>query len=176
MYVDNLLVLSNDPTCIMNTISDSYRLKNDSVQKTTTYLGAQIKDFCHPDDHTMVMQSLSADQYIKNALANLDFNLQRMGKRLLMKVTTPLASDYCPELDIGPYLDIDFTRFYQQLIGLALVCRTWSHRYAFTCGSLSPIFSSAPGRAFGSSSSCLCISEIAFMLKDSDGPCKTNMT
>jgi hypothetical protein len=79
-YVDDLLVLSHKPELIMNTISDSYRLKNDSIQKPTTYLGAQVKEFRHPEDPTISMWSLSADHYIKNALANLDFNLQRMGK------------------------------------------------------------------------------------------------
>jgi hypothetical protein len=39
-----------------------------------------------------------------------------MEKRLPMKVTTPLSSNYRPELDMTPYLDDDFTRFYQQLI------------------------------------------------------------
>ncbi len=33
------------------------------------------------------------------------------------KVSTPLASNYRPELDISLYLDDDFTRFYQQLVG-----------------------------------------------------------
>jgi hypothetical protein len=75
VYVDDLLVLSHDPSSIMNTISDSYRLKNDSIQKPTTYLGAQIKEFRHPENPMTSMWSISADQYIKDALHNLEFNL-----------------------------------------------------------------------------------------------------
>ena len=118
VYFDDLLVLSHNPSSIMNTIGDSYCLKNDSVQKPTTYLGAQIKEFRHPENPMTSMWSISADQYIKDALHNLEFNLQRMEKRLPTKVTTPLSSNYRPELDMTPYLDDDFTRFYQQLIGI----------------------------------------------------------
>jgi hypothetical protein len=117
VYDDDLLVLSHEPALIVNTISDNYRLKNDSVQKPTTYLGVQIKEFRHPQDPAIIMWSLSADHYIKNALANLEFNLQKMGKRLPTKMSTPLASN-CPELDISPFLDDDHKRFYQQLIGI----------------------------------------------------------
>jgi hypothetical protein len=70
-----------------------------------TYLGAQIKEFRHPNDPLTSMWSLSADHYIKNALANHDFNLQKMGKWLPTKVSSPLSSNYRPELDITPYLD-----------------------------------------------------------------------
>jgi hypothetical protein len=64
------------------------------------------------------MCSLSVDQYIKDALNNLEFNLQKMDKRLPTKVSTPLSSNYHPKLDITPYLDDDFTHFYQQPIGI----------------------------------------------------------
>ncbi len=118
IYVDNVLVISQNPSTIMHTISDNYRLKDGSIQKPTIYLGAQIKEFHHPDNPSQSMWSLSADQYIKDALNNLEYNLQQMDKRLPMKVSTPLSSNYRPELDITPYLDDDFTRFYQQLIGI----------------------------------------------------------
>jgi hypothetical protein len=45
VYVDDLLVLSEDPGKIMAVISQCYRLKNDSIQKPKTYLGAEIKEF-----------------------------------------------------------------------------------------------------------------------------------
>jgi hypothetical protein len=83
VYVDDLLVLLHDPSSsIMNTISDSYRLKNDIAQKPMTYLGALIKEFWHPENPTTSMWSLSADQYIKDALNNLEFNLLKMEKCL----------------------------------------------------------------------------------------------
>jgi hypothetical protein len=44
IYVDDLLVLSEDPKAILKTIGEIYRLKSDSVAKPTTCLGALIKD------------------------------------------------------------------------------------------------------------------------------------
>jgi hypothetical protein len=38
IYVDDILVISQNPSTIMHTISDSYRLKDGSIQKPTTYL------------------------------------------------------------------------------------------------------------------------------------------
>ncbi len=65
---------------------------------------------------------MSADQHIKDALHNLECNLQHMGKRLPTNITTPLSSNYRPELDVSPYLDEDFTQFFQQLIGTLRWC------------------------------------------------------
>jgi hypothetical protein len=120
--VDDLLVLSTDPHSIMKIISQQYRLKEGSLEKPKTYLGAEIKEFRHPDNPQHSMWSMSADQYVKDALTNLEFHLEQMGKRLPTKVTTPLSSNYRPEIDASPYLDDDFTTFYQQLIGTLRWC------------------------------------------------------
>jgi len=60
---------------------------------------------------------MSADQYVKDALINLEYNLDKMDKQLPTKVSTPLSNNYRPEMDTSPYLDDDFVTFYQQLIG-----------------------------------------------------------
>jgi len=117
VYVDDLLVLSIYPHVIMKTISQQYHLKEGSLERPKIYLGAEIKQFRHPDNPQHSMWSMSADQYVKDALVNLEFNLDRMGKRLPTKVTTPLTSGYRPEVDASPYLDYDFMTLYQQLIG-----------------------------------------------------------
>jgi hypothetical protein len=45
-----------------------------------------------------------------------------MGKKLPTKVTTPLSSNYRPKMDASAYLDDDFTRFFQQLVGTLRWC------------------------------------------------------
>lgn len=122
LYVDDLLVLSEAPDKIMAVISQCYRLKNDSIQKLKSYLEAEIKEYHHPHDPTRTMWSMSTDQYIRDALQNLDYLLYNMGKRLPTKVMTPLSSNYRPELDVSAYLDDDFTRFFKQLIGTLHWC------------------------------------------------------
>jgi hypothetical protein len=94
VYVDDLLVLSNEPHAIMKTISQQYRLKEGSLEKQKAYFGAEIKEFRHPDNPQNSMWSMSADQYVKDALVNLEFNLNQMGKQLPTKVNTPLSSSY----------------------------------------------------------------------------------
>jgi hypothetical protein len=86
--------LSTDPHAIMKVISQQYYLKDGSLEKPKTYLGAEIKEFRHPDNPQHAMWSMSADQYVKDALINLEFNLDQLGKRLPTKVTTPLSSGY----------------------------------------------------------------------------------
>jgi len=65
---------------------------------------------------------MSADQYVKDALINLEYNLDKMDKQLPTKVSTPLSNNYRPEMDTSPYLDDDFVTFYQQLIGTLRWC------------------------------------------------------
>jgi hypothetical protein len=118
VYVDDLLVISTHPDIIMKTLSSSYRLKEGSVMKPKAYLGAEIKEYRNPEDPIKTMWSMSADKYIQEALRTLQFDLERMNKRLPTKVTTPLSTGYRPEMEVSPLLDDDFTRFYQQLIGI----------------------------------------------------------
>jgi hypothetical protein len=44
VYIDDLLVLYENPQLIMNGISHIYRMKDSSIMKPTVYLGAVIKE------------------------------------------------------------------------------------------------------------------------------------
>ncbi len=116
VYVDDILVLSEQPSTTMNIIAKSYRLKEGSVNKPTIYLGAIIKEHYLPDNPSKRVWSISAERYLKEAITNLEVHLQKLNKQLPTKIITPLTSKYRPELDLSPFLDIDFTQWYQQLI------------------------------------------------------------
>jgi hypothetical protein len=60
---------------------------------------------------------MSAEHYLKEAILNLEQQLLKLGKELPNKIFTPLTSKYRPELGISPFLDTDFSQWYQQLIG-----------------------------------------------------------
>jgi hypothetical protein len=60
---------------------------------------------------------MSVECYLKEAVSNLETQLLNLGKQLPNKIFTPLAHKYRPELDLSPFLDIDFTQWYQQLTG-----------------------------------------------------------
>ena len=58
---------------------------------------------------------MSSEQYIKEAIRNVELHLQKE-KQSLPKV--PLPSGYHPELDITPYLDDEQTNLYQSYVSI----------------------------------------------------------
>jgi len=63
VYVDNLLVLSHQPSITMKKLEEFYRLK-DGFDKPTRYLGAEIKEWRFPDNADKVVWAISSHQYI----------------------------------------------------------------------------------------------------------------
>jgi len=68
VYVDDLLVLSKKPDQILRTIGNIYRFKENSVAKSTTYLGAIINEHKLPDVPNISIWSMSAEKYVKEAI------------------------------------------------------------------------------------------------------------
>jgi len=120
VYVDDLLIISHEPMFIVTTLKSQYRLKEEEVGKPKTYLGAHVKESHLPEDRTRVQWGLSAEQYIKNSIKNVENKLNESGKTLLSKkyASTPLSNKYRPELDYSPLLSADTANYYQQLIGV----------------------------------------------------------
>jgi len=83
-------------------------------------LGAHVKQSHLPEDRTKIQWGLSAEQYIKNAIKNVEDTLVQSGQTLLSKKysSTPLSNKYRPELDYSPLLNGDAANYYQQLIGV----------------------------------------------------------
>jgi hypothetical protein len=85
VYVDDLLILSHQAMLIVDTLKSQYRLKDEEVGKPKTYLGAYVKQSHLPEDCTKVQWGLSAEQYIKNAVKNVEEKLNESGQSLLTK-------------------------------------------------------------------------------------------
>ena len=118
VYVDDLLVISHEPHKHMKSISNIYRMKEDSIMKPIMYLGAVVKEYRLPDNPAKTVWSMSAEKYIKEAIRTVESDLAKLDKRLPSNISTPLSSNYRPELDVSPTLDDDFTNWYQKLIGI----------------------------------------------------------
>ncbi len=86
--------------------------------KNGKLLLVRIKPFRDPNHPQIEMWSMSADKYLKEALRNLEYDLENAELHLPTKVTTPLSHKYRPEMDVSPLLDEAYTRWYQQLIGI----------------------------------------------------------
>jgi len=118
LYVDDLLVLSEKPDQILRTIGNIYRLKENSVAKPTTYLGAVIKEHKLPDVPNKSVWSISADKYVKEAIRTIESDLLSMNMKLPANIHTPLVTSYRPDLDFSSPLEEDYANWYQQLIGI----------------------------------------------------------
>jgi len=81
-------------------------------------LCAEIKVFRDPDCPSVEMWSMSANKYLKEAIRNVERDLEWLGYKLPPKVNTPPSHKYRPELDITAFLDDNYTRWFQKLIGI----------------------------------------------------------
>ena len=115
VYVDDILCISAQPRATMSGIQSTFRLKDDKVEKPENYLGAQVMQKIVGGVECWAMTS---EQYVKAAIANVEFKLDESGQRLPTRCPTPLQGNYRPELDISAELKIEGVRYYQELIGV----------------------------------------------------------
>jgi hypothetical protein len=100
-YVDDILVVSEQPKRIMEGLEAKYMLKAGSVGEPTMYLRAKVLKYQweHSNNPDKVRWSLSAEDYANRAVKDVETELEKVGKALPTKVTTPMMVDYRPELD-----------------------------------------------------------------------------
>jgi hypothetical protein len=102
VYVDDLLVISHAPKPIMETITKAYRLKDEPAEPKN-YLGSTIWKWALPNENRTVW-SMNSTQYIKEAIRCLEIELSKNNLCLRGKPSTPMQSNYRPELDVSPSL------------------------------------------------------------------------
>ena len=115
VYVDDILCVSADPKATMLGIQETFKLKDDQIEKPETYLGAQLKQKVIGG---RLIWTMSCEQYVKAAITKVEEKLKPSGQRLPTKCATPLQSGYRPELDVTAELKIDGVRYFQELIGV----------------------------------------------------------
>jgi hypothetical protein len=118
VYTDDILSLSVDPKAILTMIDQHFKLKPESVGVPTTYLGATISKFRLPDDPDKERWAMSSEQYVKEAVANVELWLKERDAKLKTKAPSVLPSGYRPELDASPELDDDDAGYYASVIGV----------------------------------------------------------
>ena len=125
IYVDDILAVSGNPKAIMDFLAAKYTLKEGSVKEPDTYLGARIFKWRidGADDPEKTRWGMSAENYIKLALKDIERILEEAGKTLPTKAATPFTrTDYRPELDATPELNAAQTKYYQGMIGVLRWC------------------------------------------------------
>jgi hypothetical protein len=111
VYVDDVLALSHQAETIMKSLGQYYRLK-DGYAEPSQYLGAAVKKWTFPEDSTRPKWALSSEQYVKEAIENIERHLAEQ-QRTLRKSNQPMPTSYLPELDITPLLQDNEVHFFQ---------------------------------------------------------------
>jgi hypothetical protein len=80
----------------MYAIKAAYKVKKDSIDPPTIYLGAGVED---KEINGVTCWTMSSEKYVRAAVSNLDKELAGQGLRLRPKCPTPMTSGYRPELN-----------------------------------------------------------------------------
>jgi hypothetical protein len=76
----------------------------------------------HSNNPDKVRWSLSAEDYVDCAVKDMETELEKVGKVLPTKVTTPTMADYRPELDRSKELGSDQATYFTGLISVLSWC------------------------------------------------------
>ena len=116
-YVEDLLLVSQDTTRGMEELLQhkGITFKNDKFAPPHTFLGSQLQ-----------LKTLSGcDMWTQNYFTYVNIAIKTvqealLSRKILMptKAKNPFASIYHPELDDSPELDLDDTRFCQEMVGM----------------------------------------------------------
>jgi len=117
VYIDDILVISYQPETIMSVIAKNFRLK-DGYAAPTRYLGATIRKWKLACDEDASHWGHSTEEYVKQAILNVEQELAKEGKQLQGRFSTPMSPNYRPELDYSPYLHDRPVQYYMELIGI----------------------------------------------------------
>ena len=98
VYTDDLLVVDHEPQVIMDYMASRYTLKPGSVMEPDSYLGSQISKFRidGAEDPDKPRWAMSSELYVKQAVADVETELNKVDKYLPKRVTTPVAQGYQP--------------------------------------------------------------------------------
>ena len=117
VYTDDLLAISENPRKLLETIGEAYPLKKGSIVKPTILVGATIEEFSIPGEPRPCW-AMGSQQYLKEAIRNVEKWLSERDSQLKTKAQGPLPSNYSPELDVSPELDASDASYYASTIGV----------------------------------------------------------
>jgi hypothetical protein len=120
--VDDILCVHHDPDTPLEKLNEYFKMKECSIQVTTFYLGAKLKNNVLPNG--MVAWGMSSRKYVHSAVQNVQEYLEAIpgDQKLLKKASGPFSGGYKPELDESPELNPIRMILYQSQIGMLRWC------------------------------------------------------
>ena len=124
VYVDDILIVSKDPSRYMKQIQEDFTLKPSSIGVPKSYLGADISKVYHSDGS--YSWTMGSETYVKKVISNIKRRLESEGLRFNKKLSDPAVSapqpfssvSYRPELDTSVACSPEQVTLYQNLIGV----------------------------------------------------------
>lgn len=111
-----MLAISMNPRDILEKMDQHFLLKDGTIGSPKVYLGTLITK--HRFENGDECWAMGSDQYVADAIKNVQTWLTNRGLMLKSKVSSTLPSGYIPEMDSTPYLDDEDANYYQQQIGV----------------------------------------------------------
>ena len=118
IYIDDVLVQSNQGKEILNMLDQHYLLKLDSIGPPKLYLRNQVETFDIDGDTSKRCWALSSRRYAKEAIRNVQNWMESRGMQFKTRTAGVLPANYRPELDTSAYCDHDWMNFFQQQMGV----------------------------------------------------------
>jgi len=94
IYTNDFLCISTYPKKILDSIGMHFKLKPKSIKMPEVSLGANLECFMLPDNPSKQQWSMSSTNYVKQAVANVEKDLDEIGKHLSTKIASPMSSNY----------------------------------------------------------------------------------
>ena len=118
IYVDDILIVAEDSRKIMESVRESYKVRDDTIKEPDQYLGADISKV-YFDDGSFAY-TMSSESYVKNAVKNVKARLNDDGLRFNAKLSSMEMSakqpfttnDYRPELDTSQEYSPEQVQFF----------------------------------------------------------------
>ena len=120
IYVDDILIMSHNPTFYMTQIQDEYYVRKEIIGPPKLYLGAEIKRVRYRTGK--MMWASSSSKYVREATIVIEKRMKDINLSSTKKAKSPTQSfrnvKYRPELDVTAICDATQHQFYQQMIGI----------------------------------------------------------
>ena len=116
LYVDDCLCISEHAEEALLQVNKYFPMKKGSIGPPKLYLGAKISQVQLPNG--VKAYAMSTSQYVQEAVVNVERHLDKKGMKLPKARSTPLCSNYSPEIDVSTELDELESSYYQSLIGI----------------------------------------------------------
>ena len=126
-YVDDVLVISNDPDKTMRRIKSQFKLKGNKAEEPEVYLGASLSKM--ENEFGDLCWAMSSDKYCTALVNNVEETLAKKGLRLPSKCLTPISHGYRPEMDATGKLKSDGVQWYQEIIRSLRWAIDWARQY-----------------------------------------------